>query len=250
MRSVYLLWFVLLFAPWSASVNAQGRKPVTAPSAPGSANAQEGKELFMSLCATCHGESAKGDGATAPVLKTRPADLTQLARRNNGIFPDDRVLSILKGSSNLTSHSVQEMPTWGPLLNPQGIDTADGLRKLYALVLYLAEIQPSRVSMNGKELFTNFCAACHGESGKGNGPTAAMLKTSPPDLTRLAHTNKGVFPEARVLSILRGGVILKSHGPQEMPTWGSTLRQMGADERGTEARILAVAQFVAQLQAK
>jgi mono/diheme cytochrome c family protein len=35
----------------------------------------------------------------------------------------------------------------------------------------------------GKELFTVVCATCHGESGKGNGPTAHRTIIPPADLT-------------------------------------------------------------------
>ena len=40
----------------------------------------------------------------------------------------------------------------------------------------------------GKTIFTKSCIACHGESGKGNGPAAAALKKKPADFTDPEHS--------------------------------------------------------------
>ena len=47
---------------------------------------------------------------------------------------------------------------------------------------------------SGKQMFGDYCAPCHGISGKGDGPAASALKTPPADLTVLAKTNGGKFP--------------------------------------------------------
>ena len=44
---------------------------------------------------------------------------------------------------------------------------------------------------SGKEMFTQYCASCHGKEAKGDGPASAALNTPPPDLTRLAKKNDG-----------------------------------------------------------
>jgi mono/diheme cytochrome c family protein len=36
----------------------------------------------------------------------------------------------------------------------------------------------------GKELWTKHCQSCHGKKGKGDGPKAAQLKTTPDDMTK------------------------------------------------------------------
>lgn len=38
-----------------------------------------GKQLFQQYCARCHGKQARGDGALAKNLKTRPTNLVQRA---------------------------------------------------------------------------------------------------------------------------------------------------------------------------
>ena len=84
-----------------------GTAPVTSPAS--------GKEMFLSYCASCHGKDAKGDGPAATSLKSLPADLTGLAKRNGGKYPSDKVTSILRGQANLVPHGDQEMPVWGPV---------------------------------------------------------------------------------------------------------------------------------------
>jgi mono/diheme cytochrome c family protein len=80
------------------------------------ANAQDtdaGKAAYMSSCAACHGADAKGDGILSSVLKVPPADLTTLARRNNGEFPITAVSEIIDGRTLIAAHGSREMPIWG-----------------------------------------------------------------------------------------------------------------------------------------
>ena len=79
-------------------------------------SAASGKAMFKAYCASCHGESGKGDGPAAPALNTAPSDLTMLSKKNCGKFPDARVASILKGQASVTAHGNGDMPVWGPLL--------------------------------------------------------------------------------------------------------------------------------------
>jgi hypothetical protein len=46
-----------------------------------------GKTEYLSSCADCHGPDGKGTGPLASKLKTKPADLTIIAKKNNGVFP-------------------------------------------------------------------------------------------------------------------------------------------------------------------
>ena len=72
-----------------------------------------GKAAYLSSCAACHGEDAKGNGVLSPVLKTPPADLTTLARRNDGVFPIAAVNEIIDGRTLIAAHGTREMPIWG-----------------------------------------------------------------------------------------------------------------------------------------
>ena len=56
---------------------------------------------------------------------------------------------------------------------------------------------------SGAELYKQYCAVCHGNDLKGNGPAPSPFKRSPPDLTTLARRHDGKFPYAYVSNVLR-----------------------------------------------
>jgi hypothetical protein len=60
-----------------------------------------------------HGPDGKGNGPVAPKLKTKPADLTTVAKRNNGVFPLTAVYQTIDGRKATGSHGGREMPIWG-----------------------------------------------------------------------------------------------------------------------------------------
>ena len=90
---------------------------------------------------------------------------------------------------------------------------------------------PITRSSDGRQMFTEYCAACHGKSGKGDGPAAAALTPKPSDLTQFAKKyGKGMFPSKDFEDKLNGMGMSPAHGSTEMPVWGPILRQMGNDE--------------------
>ena len=46
-----------------------------------------GKNLYKGYCASCHGKTGMGDGSLAEHLRTPPADLTELSKRNGNAIP-------------------------------------------------------------------------------------------------------------------------------------------------------------------
>ena len=68
---------------------------------------------FSSKCAECHGADGKGTGPRSADMKKKPANLTILAKRNNGVFAADAVYKLIDGRDTKTSHSGSEMPLWG-----------------------------------------------------------------------------------------------------------------------------------------
>jgi mono/diheme cytochrome c family protein len=76
---------------------------------------------------------------------------------------------------------------------------------------------------SGRQMYSSYCAPCHGTDGRGNGQIAGQLKARPADLTALARAHNGKFPEQHVLAVLRFGT--ESH-PGQMPAWGHVLGNM------------------------
>jgi len=74
-----------------------------------------GEQTYKQYCGACHGADAKGKGPLAPLLITRPADLTTLAKRHMGKFPYDYVTSVLEFGPGVAAHGSSDMPTWGPI---------------------------------------------------------------------------------------------------------------------------------------
>jgi hypothetical protein len=72
---------------------------------------KRGRVEFLSNCAGCHGADGKGAGRLSSKLTIKPADLTVLAKRNNGVFSPDAVAGRADGRS--AQHRSSEMPIWG-----------------------------------------------------------------------------------------------------------------------------------------
>ena len=64
---------------------------------PDAAVVQSGRALFATYCASCHGIGGRGNGPAAEELRRRPADLTQFAKRNGGVFNGARIHNIVDG---------------------------------------------------------------------------------------------------------------------------------------------------------
>jgi mono/diheme cytochrome c family protein len=110
-------------------------------------------------------------------------------------------------------------------------------------------IQPTSAA-SGKEMFTTYCAVCHGTGGKGDGPAAAALKKRPADLTQLARKNNGTFPEVHVMNFITGQDVVAAHGSRDMPIWGDLFRYLSPNDQAViKLRVSNLADYVKSLQA-
>jgi mono/diheme cytochrome c family protein len=101
-----------------------------------------GPDLFHAHCAACHGPDGKGNGPVGAALKTKPADLTVLAKNNGGTFPTQRVHKFISGDEpSLVAHGTREMPVWGPIFHQIEEDQDFGNVRLQNLIKYLESIQ-------------------------------------------------------------------------------------------------------------
>jgi mono/diheme cytochrome c family protein len=102
---------------------------------------------------------------------------------------------------------------------------------------------------NGKQMYTSYCAPCHGTDGRGSGPAAAALKTQPTDLTVLSKNNHGKFPDTHVVAILQFGSEVPAHGSASMPVWGPILGNMNrANIQEKQLRISNLSRYLETIQ--
>ena len=108
--------------------------------------ARLGQTQYLQHCTSCHGETGKGDGPAAAALTSKKADLTVLAKNNNGVFPAERIIAIIQGRGTVLAHGSQQFPVWGMefavrnLNQPQG-SSAQVDYRVRTLVAYLKSIQ-------------------------------------------------------------------------------------------------------------
>jgi len=116
---------------------ARGAPTIVDPSAPA------GSATFQTYCAVCHGREAKGNGPLADALRYRPADLTQLAKRNSGSYPASQVYRIIDGRKPVQGHGGPDMPVWGDAFKNtiEGYSEEMVKQKIEALVEYLRTLQ-------------------------------------------------------------------------------------------------------------
>lgn len=108
----------------------------------------------------------------------------------------------------------------------------------------------------GAELYKRFCASCHGDQGRGDGPAAGSFKIEVPDLTRIAHRHGGVFPAEQISKIIDGRKTLPPHGSREMPVWGFEFQLENQNtgypdaQRRTDDLIARLTEYLRTIQVK
>jgi len=95
---------LLALAAVHPAAAAEPEKPVLAVS---------GERLYVRYCAVCHGRSGRGDGPFAGILRKVPPDVTMIAARRGGRFPDDEIARFVDGRFVPLAHGTREMPVWG-----------------------------------------------------------------------------------------------------------------------------------------
>lgn len=97
-----------------------------------------------------------------------------------------------------------------------------------AVMASLATVAPvaAQDAIEGARLYADFCAVCHGDDLRGDGPMAPILSVPPADLTALAAG--GVFPVFDVARRIDGRDPLLAHGG-EMPMFGQWFQGDGPD---------------------
>jgi len=167
------------------------------------ANLAPGQQVYDAHCAACHGSNGNGNGPAAVWLFPKPRNfnsgLFKIQSTPAGSLPtdDDLFQTVTRGMPG------SSMPSFTYLSEAQRRDAVQYVKWLAADVdasgkrvnkfdeaKARGELQQSVVVppepgvtvealAKGKELFTKFaCSTCHGETGAGDGPSAAILKDS------------------------------------------------------------------------
>ena len=76
-------------------------------------------------------------------MRRRPANLTEIAKRNNGVFPTEMVHQIIDGRRPVRGHGGPDMPVWGDSFrrSQEGGDEKTVGERISAIVNYLESIQ-------------------------------------------------------------------------------------------------------------
>jgi mono/diheme cytochrome c family protein len=113
----------------------------------------QGREVYLDMCGSCHGVAARGDGPVAELLRKAPPDLTRLAERHT-VFSREYVKEVVTGKREVRAHGTREMPVWNTRFPPE--DGAAGVvaaiffgRRLELLLDYLESVQAGRSASPG-----------------------------------------------------------------------------------------------------
>ncbi|MBM4256721.1 MAG: c-type cytochrome [Deltaproteobacteria bacterium] len=162
---------------------------------------QQGKEVYDSLCAACHGLYGRGDGLGARSFAARLPDLSNPTYQQQ--HPE---ASLIHSITNGTG----EMSGAGDIL------TAPDIR---AVVAFLRVLSP------GYELYSRFCAYCHGADGV---PVATKgVQMSPAASNPPPHFDEPYF-RTRSVDQIRTSVLHMRRQPR--PTMPHLARQLTADD--------------------
>jgi mono/diheme cytochrome c family protein len=136
-----------------------------------------------------------------------------------------------------------------------------GLALILVPAVSTAQVETRNVSIRytspfaGEKMYASYCAACHGDQGKGDGPAAAAMSTPLRDLTTLSKSNAGRFPRTRVFfTILNGKTPQQREQGSVMPGWENPFYSLCAGQRGCGAqvqmRVVRLTDYLESLQLK
>ncbi len=112
----------------------------------------------------------------------------------------------------------------------------------------------AETSNPAKTAYLRYCSACHGESGKGDGVVAQLMRPRPTDLTKLSRENKGEFPFLRTMHIIDGRTTMRAHGDPDMPVWGEIFvaeeGMTSVQQLQVRGKVLLITEYLVTIQAE
>ena len=176
------------------------------------ASAEEGRLLFRAVCAGCHGQDGRADVPAAKVYFPPPRDLTRGEYRfrttASGIIPqrDDLVRTIAEGlpgtampgwRDQLEARQLMSLVLFIESLSPRFQDEDEEIEEDDILV-HMAKLRPPpmtpALTTRGRGVYTEMkCGDCHGERGRGDGPSAKTAKNQDGSKSDVFDFTTGVF---------------------------------------------------------
>lgn len=122
-------------------------------------DAMHGEAVFGQLCASCHGTDGRGTGPAGLALLPKPADLTAGKLSDEGVAR--AVCNGVPGTAMAVFGTMPKKDLQGVEAYVQGLCTDDA--------------PAGAQSEEGRQLYVQNCAACHGADGHGDGFAGVLL---------------------------------------------------------------------------
>ena len=197
-----------------------------------------GERVYQEHCANCHGVEGDGQGEVAQDLSTKPRDFTKgvykFRSTPSGQLPtdDDLLRTISVGIPGTSMEGYNDLPKTDRLsliayiktLSPRFLKRPQGKP-----IIFPSDRTPTQEAISrGLELYRQMgCAACHGDTARGDGELAQDLTDTtgspiqPADLTS-GRLKSGPGPKAIYRTIMTGldGTPMPSYGDSLDPEEG------------------------------
>ena len=178
-------------------------------------HAHQGSQLYYRYCWGCHGARGNGDGENAPYVTPTPrnfvAAVFKCRSTPTGTLPlDSDLYNSINRGFNFTN-----MPSWIALTSQEKADLVAFIKTFSARWVTEKPVDPIQIPAepklsvesikHGGELFQKLeCWKCHGQEGRGDGPSASTLTDSndqpirPYNFTtdnrsKCGHTNQDLY---------------------------------------------------------
>jgi mono/diheme cytochrome c family protein len=237
---------------------------------------QVGRDIFSMSCVACHGDYGRGDGTVGSTLSPRrapqPRNFTSVEFKfrstPSGQLPTtaDLYRTVTEGIAGsggpLTFglHRYRIMPSFRYMPEEQRLELLEFVKSLNPAfwerrdVTILAipavpSMTPERIA-HGRQLYMDAeCWQCHGENGRGDGPSAAALKDNndlpiqPTDLRSPNRFKNGSTPQDLYRTLMTGllGTPMPSYADSLEPeqAWDLVFYVLSLSEDGQRAAAAA-----------